>query len=82
MGAIAAPMQQLAGLMQALPRNLAYGVSALLDQQGGAPVVEPPPVDEPAAAAEPDVQAEAEAGVETAAGAEPATEAEVPADQG
>ncbi|HMK63049.1 MAG TPA: 50S ribosomal protein L10 [Acidimicrobiales bacterium] len=36
-GAIAAPMQQMAGLLQALPRNLAYGLSALLDQQGGAP---------------------------------------------
>jgi large subunit ribosomal protein L10 len=35
-GAIAAPMQQLAGLLQALPRNLAYGLSALLDQRGGA----------------------------------------------
>ncbi|MGA2520795.1 MAG: 50S ribosomal protein L10 [Acidimicrobiales bacterium] len=36
-GTIAAPLRQLAGLMQALPRNLAYGLSALLDQQGGAP---------------------------------------------
>jgi large subunit ribosomal protein L10 len=36
-GAIAAPLRQLAGLMQALPRNLAYGLSALVDQRGGAP---------------------------------------------
>jgi large subunit ribosomal protein L10 len=36
-GAMAAPMQQLAGLLQALPRNFAYGLSALIDQQGGAP---------------------------------------------
>jgi large subunit ribosomal protein L10 len=36
-GAIAAPLQQLAGLLQALPRSLAYGLSALLDQKGGAP---------------------------------------------
>ena len=35
-GGIAAPLQQLAGLLQALPRNLAYGLSALLDQRGGA----------------------------------------------
>ena len=35
-GAIAAPLRQLAGLLQALPRNLAYGLSALIDQQGGA----------------------------------------------
>ena len=34
-GALAAPMQQLAGLLQALPRNLAYGLSALIEQQGG-----------------------------------------------
>ena len=35
-GAMAAPMQQLAGLLQALPRNMAYGLKALIDQ-GGAP---------------------------------------------
>jgi len=38
-GGIAAPMQQFAGLLQALPRNLAYGLKALIDQ-GGAPVAE------------------------------------------
>lgn len=32
-GAMAAPMQQLAGLMQALPRNLAYGLAALRDKK-------------------------------------------------
>ena len=32
-GALAAPMQQLAGLMQALPRNLAYGLAELLTQR-------------------------------------------------
>jgi large subunit ribosomal protein L10 len=32
-GALAAPMQQLAGLLQALPRNLAYGISALIEQR-------------------------------------------------
>jgi large subunit ribosomal protein L10 len=31
-GAIAAPMQQFAGLLQALPRNLAYGLAALRDK--------------------------------------------------
>ena len=43
-GALAAPMQQLAGLMQALPRNLAYGIAALRDKKeaegGGAPAPE------------------------------------------
>jgi large subunit ribosomal protein L10 len=38
-GALSAPLQQLAGLVQALPRNLAYGLSALIDlrrSEGGA----------------------------------------------
>jgi large subunit ribosomal protein L10 len=35
-GLFAAPLQQFAGLLQALPRNLAYGLSALLDQQRSA----------------------------------------------
>jgi large subunit ribosomal protein L10 len=44
-GAFAAPMVQFAGLLQALPRNFAYGLKALIEQRGG---VEPAP-------AEPDV---------------------------
>jgi large subunit ribosomal protein L10 len=38
-GGLAAPMQQFAGLLQALPRNFAYGLKALIDQGGadGAP---------------------------------------------
>jgi len=36
-GAMAAPMQQFAGLLQALPRNFAYGLKALIDEKGGAP---------------------------------------------
>ena len=50
-GAFAAPMQQMAGLLQALPRNLAYGLKALLDQSGGpeAPAAE---AEAPAAGAE------------------------------
>lgn len=46
-GGIAAPMVQFAGLLQALPRNLAYGLKALIDQ-GGAPGA---PADAPAAEA-------------------------------
>ncbi len=43
-GALAAPMQQFAGLLQALPRNMAYGLKALIDQGGaaGAPAAEAP----------------------------------------
>ena len=44
-GGMAAPMQKFAGLLQALPRNLAYGLKALIDQ-GGAGVAEPAPADE------------------------------------
>jgi large subunit ribosomal protein L10 len=46
-GAMAAPMQQFAGLLQAVPRSFAYGLSALIDQKGGVPEA-PAPVDEPA----------------------------------
>jgi large subunit ribosomal protein L10 len=56
-GALAAPMVQLAGLLEALPRNFAYGLQALIDQQGGVPDA---PADEPAA---PEAAAETEAPV-------------------
>lgn len=44
-GMLAAPMQQFAGLLQALPRDFAYGLKALIDQGGaaGAPAAEPTP---------------------------------------
>ena len=32
-GALQAPLVKTAGLLQALPRNFAYGLSALIDQQ-------------------------------------------------
>ena len=34
-GALSAPLQQLAGLIQALPRNLAFGLSALIELRQG-----------------------------------------------
>jgi large subunit ribosomal protein L10 len=41
-GAMAAPLQQFASLLQALPRNLAYGLAALRDRLGeSAPESEP-----------------------------------------
>ena len=46
-GGLAAPMQQFAGLLQALPRNFAYGLKALIDQQGGAPEEVAAPADTP-----------------------------------
>jgi large subunit ribosomal protein L10 len=53
-GAMAAPMVQFAGLLQALPRNFAYGLQALIEQGGapGAPASEPAPSEEPAPVAE------------------------------
>ena len=60
-GALAAPMQQLAGLLQALPRNLAYGLSALIEQrEAGGETAARAPAEAPAAEAEPPA-AEAEA---------------------
>ena len=42
-GLMAAPMVQFAGLLQAIPRDFAYGLAALIEKQGGAPeVVETP----------------------------------------
>jgi large subunit ribosomal protein L10 len=78
-GAIAAPLQQFAGLLQALPRGLAYGFSALLDQLGG------PPADEPTAPAEvadapPATDAAPPADAAAPADAAPATEVAPPAD--
>jgi large subunit ribosomal protein L10 len=48
-GGLAAPLQQFAGLLQALPRNLAYGLSALIEKQGGAPEAAAEPEEAPAA---------------------------------
>ena len=61
-GLIAAPMQQFAGLLQALPRDFAYGLAALIEQ-GGAPGA---PASEPVAeaSADADTPAEASAGDE------------------
>ena len=82
-GAIAAPMTQLAGLLQALPRDMAYGLKALIDQgdASGAPVADAPSealADEaPAPEATADEAPAAEAAEETAADAaeEPAADA-------
>ena len=49
-GLMAAPMQQFAGLLQAVPRDFAYGLRALIDQGGapGAPGSVPPEPGTPA----------------------------------
>src|SRR4051795_9689820 len=68
-GALAAPMQQFAGLLQALPRNFAYGLKALLDERGGMPME---PAAEPAGTDE--LDAATEAAAEQPATEQPATE--------
>jgi large subunit ribosomal protein L10 len=93
-GALAAPMQQMAGLLQALPRNMAYGLSALIEQRqaGGetlpaedvAPAEEAAPAEAEAAASEDAVAAPAEAEAapaETDAAAPAETDAAAPAEE-
>jgi large subunit ribosomal protein L10 len=58
-GLLASPLSTMAGLLKAIPQNLAYGLSALIDSKGGV-VVTPEVV-------EPEVVAETPAGVEEAA---------------
>ncbi len=72
-GALAAPLQQLAGLVQALPRNLAFGLSALIEQrQVAGEVVEAPAAEtEAAPAAEAEAVAPSEAEPEATPAAEP-----------
>jgi large subunit ribosomal protein L10 len=79
-GALAAPMQQMAGLLQALPRNMAYGISALIEQREAGGETLPAATAE---AAEPTAEAAeptAEAAEPTAEAAEPTAEA-APADE-
>ena len=57
-GALASPLRTMAGLLKAVPQNLAYGLSALLDSKGGSAA----PVEEATEQA-----AETPAGVEEAA---------------
>ena len=42
-GGFAAPLQQMAGLLAAIPRNFAYGLKALVDKRGGAGEAEAAP---------------------------------------
>ncbi|HUQ39432.1 MAG TPA: 50S ribosomal protein L10 [Acidimicrobiales bacterium] len=80
-GGLAAPMQKFAGLLQALPRNFAYGLKALIDAGGNPNVAEAPApavVEEPPA--EPEGSAEITTDVAPAdeASAEPSGEADNP----
>lgn len=92
-GGMAAPMQQFAGLLAALPRNFAYGLKALIDQGGApgalaaeaeaeAPADEPeaPPAESDAADTTEDAAPAADADTETDADADAAPAAEAEAD--
>jgi large subunit ribosomal protein L10 len=59
-GALQAPIAQFAGLLAALPRNFAYGLKALIDQQGGVPAVEAPAAEAPSVEAPSEAPAAAE----------------------
>jgi large subunit ribosomal protein L10 len=84
-GALAAPMTKFAGLLKAIPQNLAFGLSALIEQRGGvvteAPAAEEAlaePVDAPGPEPAPEVTevdaTETEAASDAAAADEPAPE--------
>jgi large subunit ribosomal protein L10 len=78
-GALAAPMRQMAGLLQALPRNLAYGISALIEQREAGGEMLPEAAPEPDAAAGTEAEApaaEATTESEATVEAEGTTEAE------
>ena len=72
---LAAPLQKFAGLLQALPRNFAYGLRALIDQ-GGAPGAPASPEAEAPAPPEAEVATDTEDTADAApeAEAEPASE--------
>ena len=80
-GLLAAPLQNMANLLEALPRNFAYGLKALIDQGGapGAPADAPAPAAEDTADEAPAADAEApEAAADEAPTAE--VEADAPAE--
>jgi large subunit ribosomal protein L10 len=78
-GAMAAPLQQFASLLQALPRNLAYGLAALRDRMGeGDKVGEGDRLGEGVPESEPAAEAAAPVADAAPADGEPAAEAAAP----
>jgi large subunit ribosomal protein L10 len=77
-GGFAAPMQQFAGLLKAVPQSFAYGLAALIEQGGGpdAPAAEAAPAADEAPADEAPAEPESDGGDETEAKAEPEAPAE------
>jgi large subunit ribosomal protein L10 len=83
-GLMAAPLQQFAGLLQAIPRDFAYGLSALIEQGGapGAPASPEAPADEAAVVdtTADDTTADTNDTPAASADAEMATDDDAPAD--
>jgi large subunit ribosomal protein L10 len=83
-GALVAPLQQFAGLVEALPRNLAYGLAALVAQrEAEAPAAEAAETTAEAPAAETAAEATTEASATEAPAEAPAAEtaAEAPVEE-
>ena len=75
-GLMAAPMQQFAGLLQAVPRDFAYGLRALIDQGGAPGAPEDEPAEAPAATeASTDTEPQAAADTKSTESAEPTGDA-------
>ena len=72
-GLMAAPMQQFAGLLQAVPRDFAYGLQALIEKGGGP---EAGPADDSAPAADADAANDGAADAVATDDAAPAADAE------
>jgi large subunit ribosomal protein L10 len=86
-GALQAPLVKTANLLQALPRNLAYGLKALIDERGGVPAEAEAPAAQPEATDEAPTEepaAEPEAAVEAPTeepAAEPTDTTDAPAEE-
>jgi large subunit ribosomal protein L10 len=73
-GLLAAPMQQFASLLDAIPRNFLYALNALIEKQGGAPAETPAAESDAAAEPAAEATAVAEPAAEETVAAEPAAE--------
>jgi large subunit ribosomal protein L10 len=73
-GLLAAPMQQFASLLDAIPRNFLYALNALIEKQGGAPAETPAAESDAAAEPAAEATAAAEPAAEETVAAEPAAE--------
>jgi len=77
-GALASPLRTMASLLKAVPQNLAYGLSALIDSKGGPVATAEIVTDEPAAETPAGVEEAAAAASDDAATPVAETDAEAP----